>query len=125
MARSAGIKSFPLRGEWHAVPREVVSRYYASQEQSEPRSCGNQNVAIFDDFCRRGLCSYLLYGLRRIQHKARKYRRFGGIRTILGWHRAESLLTLRRKYKHKKLNREKVAAQPTKEWRKLTKNKHK
>ena len=48
---------------------------------------GNQNVAIFDDFCRRRLCSYLLYGRRRIRHKARKYRRFGGVRIILGWHR--------------------------------------
>ena len=28
----------------------------------------------------------VLYGLRRIRHKARKYRRFGGVRIILGWH---------------------------------------
>lgn len=27
-----------------------------------------------------------MYGLRRIRHKARKYRRFGGVRIILGWH---------------------------------------
>ena len=47
---------------------------------------GNQNVAIFDDFCRRRLCSYWMYGLRRIRHKARKYRRFGGVRIILDWH---------------------------------------
>ena len=26
------------------------------------------------------------YGRRRIRHKARKYRRFGGVRIILGWH---------------------------------------
>ena len=47
---------------------------------------GNQNVAIFNDFRRRRLCSYLLYGRRQIRHKARKYRRFGGVRIILGWH---------------------------------------
>ena len=27
------------------------------------------------------------YGRRRIRHKARKYRRFGGVCIILGWHR--------------------------------------
>ena len=26
------------------------------------------------------------YGRRRIRHKARKYRRFGGVRIILDWH---------------------------------------
>ena len=45
----------------------------------------NQNVAIFDDFCRRRLCSYLLYGRRRIRHKARKYRRFGGFKRNHLW----------------------------------------
>ena len=35
-----------------------------------------------------------MYGLRRIRHKARKYRRFGGVRIILDWHPAFTLLRL-------------------------------
>ena len=30
------------------------------------------------------------YGRRRIRHKARKYRRFGGVRIILGWHNGKN-----------------------------------
>ena len=38
-------------------------------------------ISVEGDFARTGW-----YGLRRIRHKARKYRRFGGVRIILGWH---------------------------------------
>ena len=38
-------------------------------------------ISVEGDFVRTGW-----YGLRRIRHKARKYRRFGGVRIILGWH---------------------------------------
>ncbi len=32
------------------------------------------------------------YGRRRIRHKARKYRRFGGVRIILGWHNMKEFI---------------------------------
>ena len=38
-------------------------------------------ISVEGDFVRTGW-----YGLRRIRHKAWKYRRFGGVRIILDWH---------------------------------------
>ena len=38
-------------------------------------------ISVEGDFVRTWM-----YGLRRIRHKAWKYRRFGGVRIILGWH---------------------------------------
>ena len=40
-------------------------------------------ISVEGDFVRTWM-----YGLRRIRHKAWKYRRFGGVRIILGWHTA-------------------------------------